>query len=510
MKVHRKWFWLGGAFIFAIIAICLLIFSYKSKDSVKARRQEELSPEKPTVPLTKTTTDEIFSNENIPTKREDIDWQLTLEQRKEGRKLSPVEEKTIIESLASQINIDKDKSFFDYKWGFPMVPSVREFKEDCDEGHYLFTDQGKFFVKVNNFSDLSRFVWEKESMLAINEAVPDFAPRPFCLGHLPKGGKFLVVNFIESRWDDHLTIESQKLFAEKLTQLHQKKSPNGKFGFHVGKNNQWKDSWEKFFLENRWQPLWKRVLEKYPQDEELKKWGTIIGEKVIPELLGDLPVEPVLLHGTLDFDSWSVNSQTNQPWVFDPHSYYGHNEMDLALLNSRFYPLEPDAVHEPEFLTEYQKYHAFPPGFEKRRDLYRLYHWLHEKAVYNEITGKSRQKLLLMMKKLGSKIKTSKINVKIEKFLRSVWKGTSERTWAYFKIQPFDYNSKTINKIKIEVKDFHGWQDFEEEAEYIIEAEEMFVKNDQLKIPLLWQSQFIEGKMERVIKNKKQKLEPKK
>jgi len=80
-----------------------------------------------------------------------------------------------------------------------MVPGVREEFYDRDEALYLFTDQGKFFVKINNYSDLSRFEYEKESMLAINEAVPDFAPIPLCLGNLPKGGKFLVVNFIEAR-----------------------------------------------------------------------------------------------------------------------------------------------------------------------------------------------------------------------------------------------------------------------------------------------------------------------
>jgi fructosamine-3-kinase len=80
-----------------------------------------------------------------------------------------------------------------------MVSAVREIAKDQDHAFYLFTDKGKFFVKVNNFSDLSRFEYEKESMLAINEVVSDFAPRPLVLGNLPEGGKFLVVNFIEAR-----------------------------------------------------------------------------------------------------------------------------------------------------------------------------------------------------------------------------------------------------------------------------------------------------------------------
>ena len=119
-----------------------------------------------------------------------------------------------------------------------MVPAIREIFADMDDAFYLFTDKGKFFVKINPFSDLSRFEYEKESMLAINETVPDLSPYPLCLGNLPKGGKFLVVNFIEARWEDRLIVKNQKSLAKNLTQLHQKKSPNGKFGFHSGKNNQ--------------------------------------------------------------------------------------------------------------------------------------------------------------------------------------------------------------------------------------------------------------------------------
>ena len=79
-----------------------------------------------------------------------------------------------------------------------MIPGIREEFYDDDQALYLFTDKDKFFVKVNNYSDLARFEYEKESMLAINEAVPEFSPHPICLGNLPQGGKFLVVNFIEA------------------------------------------------------------------------------------------------------------------------------------------------------------------------------------------------------------------------------------------------------------------------------------------------------------------------
>ena len=57
---------------------------------------------------------------------------------------------------------------------------------------------------------------------------------------------------------------------------------------------------------------------------------------------------------------------------------------------------------EPEFLAEYQKYCPLPPGFEKRRDLYRLYDW-----IFRDVAGhphkKFQQKVLARMKKLAQK-----------------------------------------------------------------------------------------------------------
>ncbi|MCE8158978.1 MAG: fructosamine kinase family protein [Candidatus Moeniiplasma glomeromycotorum] len=402
------------------IAVCgAVIYSYKihkSSSEVIKNSETKKPPSEPVAPPTKPPISKSppasFPLNNIPAKRGDIQWKLTLEQGKANKMLLPKEENTIIECLSSQVKIDKSQTF-NFRKCFSMVPGVREIQGDTDEALTLSTDQGKFFIRINNFSDLSRFEYEKESMLAINEVVSDMAPRLLVLGNLPEGGKFLVVNFIKSNWDDRLKIENVKALARSLVQLHKKKSQTGKFGFQIGKNNQQKDNWATFFYENRWQPLWKRVLEKYPQDKELKKWGTIIGEKVIPELLGNLPVEPVLIHGNLDFDSWDINSQTNQPWLFDAHCYYGHNEMDLSLIHYSAQELDwiggkvPEGCEGefsyPEFTEEYQKYNSLLPGFEERKTLYRLYYYLFRKFLLSHFETKWKEKILTMMQKLGQK-----------------------------------------------------------------------------------------------------------
>jgi len=84
--------------------------------------------------------------------------------------------------------------------------------------------------------------------------------------------------------------------------------------------------------------------------------------------------------------------------------------MDLPLIHyfcpSGKIPNSTGEFSEPEFLAEYQKHHFLPAGFEKRRDLYRLYDYLYSCAVQNVPTTPSpkwRDKVLIMMKKLAPK-----------------------------------------------------------------------------------------------------------
>jgi fructosamine-3-kinase len=57
--------------------------------------------------------------------------------------------------------------------------------------------------------------------------------------------------------------------------------------------------------------------------------------------------------------------------------------MDLSLLGFKFYPdiAFHEKFSEPEFLAEYQKYQPLQPGFEERKLLYQLYHYLHRRIV---------------------------------------------------------------------------------------------------------------------------------
>jgi fructosamine-3-kinase len=50
--------------------------------------------------------------------------------------------------------------------------------------------------------------------------------------------------------------------------------------------------------------------------------------RVIPKLLGPSSIQPVLLHGDLWSGNTGTDPSTDQPVIFDPTSFYGHNEAE--------------------------------------------------------------------------------------------------------------------------------------------------------------------------------------
>ncbi|CAG8626914.1 20375_t:CDS:2 [Cetraspora pellucida] len=239
----------------------------------------------------------------------------------------------------------------------------------CVSSAFKFsTDNGDFFVKTSKTQNSKMmFEGEAESLRAIVAAVPGFTSQPLYVGSLLSGGAFLVTTFFRLSTSHAKNV--QILLGQKLSTLHMTESPNGLFGFPVvtmcgttEQDNTWEKDWETFYKKRRLSPIINKCLQNNPWDTELRKLGDIVIDKVVHHLLKDVEVKPVLIHGDLWSGNWGINSVTNEPVIFDPASFYGHNEMELSIMTMFGSPSR-------DFFNEYHTHHPRQePAFKQRQD----------------------------------------------------------------------------------------------------------------------------------------------
>ncbi|XP_035254331.1 ketosamine-3-kinase-like isoform X1 [Anguilla anguilla] len=134
--------------------------------------------------------------------------------------------------------------------------------------------------------------------------------------------------------------------------------------------NDWQSNWVAFFTQQRLQHQL-GLLEQSCGDREVQElWSQL--QLKIPEMFEGAQVYPALLHG----DLWSGNVAqcSGGPVVFDPCSFYGHSEFELAM------PAMFGGFSD-SFYAAYHERLPKAPGFEARHLLYRLFnylnHWNH-------------------------------------------------------------------------------------------------------------------------------------
>ncbi|XP_053939211.1 ketosamine-3-kinase isoform X1 [Cuculus canorus] len=144
------------------------------------------------------------------------------------------------------------------------------------------------------------------------------------------------------------------------------------FGFHtvtccgyLPQVNDWQKDWVTFFAKQRIQPQMD-LIEKNSGDREARElWAQL--QLKIPSLFCDVEIVPALLHG----DLWGGNvaEDDSGPVIFDPASFYGHSEYELAIAG----------MFGGFSSSFYSAYHSKIPkaaGFEKRLKLYQLFHYM--------------------------------------------------------------------------------------------------------------------------------------
>ncbi|HIK22806.1 MAG TPA: fructosamine kinase family protein [Thermosynechococcus sp. M3746_W2019_013] len=218
------------------------------------------------------------------------------------------------------------------------------------------------FVKFNRPERQAMFAAEANALGAIAKVQTIRVPLPLLWG-VVEDASFLVLEYLPlTQAGDWWQM------GVKLAQLHLK-GTGDRYGWSENNTigatpqmNPWSDNWGEFFRDARLRyqfDLARRRGGYFPKAEKLLA--------VIPELLNHEPT-PTLVHG----DLWSGNAafcSTGEPVIFDPASYYGDREVDLAM--SELFGGFPAAFYEG-----YNATYPLTAGYEQRKTIYNLYHIL--------------------------------------------------------------------------------------------------------------------------------------
>jgi len=259
-----------------------------------------------------------------------------------------------------------------------------------NEGQSYDTDHGKIFVKLNKSSEARKmFEGELVSLEAICQTNTLRVPKPIKVLEHPSGsGAAFVLEHLEMKglrkYQSELGTQLARLHLDNIKQLQNAESEKNrigknqdltaveKFGFptttccgYIAQDNEWHDDWVAFYTKCRLQHQVDLIEKEYSDSDARSLWSRL--KPKIPELFKDVDVKPSLLHG----DLWSGNvAETDDgPVTFDPASFYGHHEFDLAIAGMF-------GGFSRAFYDAYHKEIPKQKGFDKRHQLYQLFHHL--------------------------------------------------------------------------------------------------------------------------------------
>ncbi len=239
-----------------------------------------------------------------------------------------------------------------------------------NETHLIGEGKRRFFMKLNTERAHAMFSAEAAALEAIRRTDTIRAPRPITWGK-SDGHAFLVLEAIEF---GRGTAGSWRKMGQQLAALH--RHTNAHYGWHrnntIGstpQDNSTSPDWVVFFREQRLRPQ----LELACRNGYRFKLADALLDAVETLLDGHHP-KASLLHG----DLWSGNagfSVDGEPLIYDPASYYGDRETDLAF--SEFFGGFPQ-----DFYQGYQSAWPLPVGYSQRKELYNLYHVLNHANLF--------------------------------------------------------------------------------------------------------------------------------
>ena len=246
---------------------------------------------------------------------------------------------------------------------FGRVPSqiVKLTGGDINEVYQVFFQEKSVVIKINTSRLLPQLFEKEKQGLELLSKSTFVVPKPIKTDSIDNL-QYLIMDYIEQGSQLNWAV-----FGEKLAQLHQIQEKY--FGLdhnnYIGslkQVNQECGAWSEFYTNHRLIALTAKARDQGLFEKKHCNWV----EKLCQRLDELIPAcRPSLIHG----DLWSGNlliDTSGHPVLIDPAVYYGHPEMDWAML-SLFgsYPVEA--------LDHYQNLHPLEKGLNERIDIHQLY-----------------------------------------------------------------------------------------------------------------------------------------
>lgn len=252
----------------------------------------------------------------------------------------------------------------------------------------LETDGSPLFLKYGDEEVARTFSGEAAGLRALDEADSSLTV-PTVIDTAPTGDDrpgYLVMEWVHSGREGR---DFWKTFGEGLVELH--RTTADAYGFdqdnfigELPQKNEWMEKWPAFFRAQRLEP-------QVAMARERGRWRSEWNEPLetlfrrLPEILPRSP-DASVLHGDLWKGNFMVTA-VGEPAIIDPAAYYGHREADLAMT-------ELFGGFQDPFYSAYRSAWTLEPGYDRRRDIYNLYHLINHLNLFGGGYARSVERTL--------------------------------------------------------------------------------------------------------------------
>lgn len=244
---------------------------------------------------------------------------------------------------------------------------------DINAAYRLNATGRAYFVKTNRAGRLPMFEAEAQALADIAATRTVRVPAPVCCG-VAGGSAYLVLEWLDMH---PLHRDAAARLGRELAALHSHTRTD--FGWRIDNTigatpqpNSALDDWPAFWKKHRF-GFQLELAARNGYCGRLEALGNELLARCDHYFAGHHP-SPSLLHG----DLWSGNAAclaSGEPVIFDPATYYGDREADLAMT-------ELFGGFPREFMAAYTAEWPLADGYGLRGEMYNLYHLLNHLNLF--------------------------------------------------------------------------------------------------------------------------------